>query len=56
MSALSKFTNLQNLSEMKHKNVEAVRLFLNIAETEGDNLGISWKDILTCISQLRHSS
>lgn len=52
VSALSKFTNLQNLSEMKHKNVEAVRLLLNIAETEGDNLGISWKDILTCISQL----
>lgn len=52
VSALSKFTNLQNLSEMKQKNVQAVRLLLNIAITEGDSLGQSWKDVLMCISQL----
>ncbi|KAF2204089.1 hypothetical protein GQ43DRAFT_388688 [Delitschia confertaspora ATCC 74209] len=49
---LAKFTNLYNLSEMKVKNVEALKALIEIAHTEGNLLRESWRDILTCISQL----
>lgn len=52
VSALAQFTNLQNISEMKPKNVEAIKQLLNTALSEGNHLKSSWKDILTCISQL----
>lgn len=52
VSALAQFTNLQNLSEMKQKNVEAIKILLQTALSEGNLLKTSWKDILTCISQL----
>lgn len=52
MSALAQFTNLQKLSEMRHKNVEAVKQLLDTALNEGNNLKSSWKAVLTCISQL----
>lgn len=52
VSALAQFTNLQNLSEMKQKNVYAIKQLLDTALSEGNNLKSSWKDILTCISQL----
>ncbi|KAF2683962.1 hypothetical protein K458DRAFT_303679 [Lentithecium fluviatile CBS 122367] len=49
---LARFTNLYNLSEMKAKNMEALKVLLDIAHTEGDLLRESWREILTCISQL----
>jgi brefeldin A-inhibited guanine nucleotide-exchange protein len=49
---LAKFTNLYNLSEMKAKNVEALKALIEVAYTEGNLLKESWRDILTCISQL----
>jgi brefeldin A-inhibited guanine nucleotide-exchange protein len=52
VASLSKFTNLYNISEMKAKNVEALKVLLEIAHQEGDFLKDSWRDILTCISQL----
>lgn len=52
VSGLAQFTNLQKLSEMKQKNVLAIKQLLNTALSEGNNLKSSWKDILTCISQL----
>lgn len=52
VSALAKFTNLGNLSEMTAKNFEALKALLELAQTEGNLLKSSWKDILTCISQL----
>ncbi|KAI9669279.1 MAG: guanine nucleotide exchange protein for ADP-robosylation factor [Alyxoria varia] len=52
VSFLSRFTNLYNLSEMKAKNVEALRVLLDIAYAEGNLLKESWRDVLTCISQL----
>ncbi|KAI9707008.1 MAG: guanine nucleotide exchange protein for ADP-robosylation factor [Bogoriella megaspora] len=52
VNSLAQFTNLYNLSEMKAKNIEALRSLLEVAHTEG-NLGKeSWRYILTCISQL----
>jgi brefeldin A-inhibited guanine nucleotide-exchange protein len=52
VSSLARNTNLYNLSEMKAKNVEALRALLDIAYSEGNLLKESWRDVLTCISQL----
>lgn len=52
VSALSKFTNLNNVREMVAKNVEALKMLLEVAIAEGNYLKSSWRDILTCISQL----
>lgn len=52
VGSLARFTNLYNLSEMKAKNVEALKALLDVAYNEGNLLRESWRDILTCISQL----
>ena len=52
VSSLGRSTNLYNFSEMKAKNVEALRALLEVAHTEGNLLKESWRDILTSISQL----
>jgi len=52
VSTLSKFTQLSNMSEMKAKNLEAVKTFLDIAYIEGNYLGDCWNEVVTCISQL----
>ena len=52
VTALAKFTNLGNLREMMAKNLAALKVLLEIAQTEGNMLKGSWSDILTCISQL----
>ncbi|KAJ3087061.1 guanine nucleotide exchange protein for ADP-robosylation factor [Quaeritorhiza haematococci] len=52
ISTLSKFTQLGNISEMRSKNLEAIRALLEIAYVEGSFLGESWKDVVLCISQL----
>jgi brefeldin A-inhibited guanine nucleotide-exchange protein len=52
VSFLARFTNLYNLSEMKAKNVEALKVLIEVAHTEGNLLRESWRDVLTCVSQL----
>ncbi|KAJ9656938.1 guanine nucleotide exchange protein for ADP-robosylation factor [Coniosporium apollinis] len=52
VASLARFTNLYNLSEMKAKNVEALKVLLEVAQNEGNFLKEAWRDILTCISQL----
>jgi brefeldin A-inhibited guanine nucleotide-exchange protein len=52
VTTLAKFTFLNNLAEMKPKNVEAIKSLLEIAVTDGNNLKASWRDVLTCVSQL----
>ncbi|KAK2756807.1 guanine nucleotide exchange protein for ADP-robosylation factor [Arachnomyces sp. PD_36] len=52
VTALAKFTNLGNLREMMVKNVEALRVLLDVALSEGNRLKNSWREILTCVSQL----
>ncbi|KAF7332149.1 Guanine nucleotide exchange factor [Mycena kentingensis (nom. inval.)] len=54
VTTLSKFTFLNNLGEMKSKNMEAIKTLLDIAVTEGNQLKGSWHDVLTCVSQLEH--
>ena len=52
VTALAKFTNLGNVREMVAKNVEALKALLDVALTEGNYLKGSWREILTCVSQL----
>ena len=52
VTALAKFTNLGNLREMMPKNVEALKALIEVAQTEGNLLKSSWRDVLTCVSQL----
>lgn len=52
VTALAKFTNLSNLKDMMAKNMEALKVLLDIALVEGNLLKESWREVLTCISQL----
>ena len=52
VTALAKFTNLSNLKDMMAKNMEALKMLLDVALTEGNVLKESWREVLTCISQL----
>lgn len=52
VTSLAKFTNLGNLREMMAKNFEALRILLEVAQTEGNFLKGAWREILMCISQL----
>lgn len=52
VTALASFTNLGNLSEMMAKNLEALKVLIEVALSEGHMLKSSWRDVLTCVSQL----
>ncbi|KZT57923.1 hypothetical protein CALCODRAFT_517135 [Calocera cornea HHB12733] len=54
MTTLAKFTFLNNLGEMKVKHMEAIKLLLELATSDGikDNLKGTWHEILNCVSQL----
>ncbi|KAH7916093.1 Sec7-domain-containing protein [Hygrophoropsis aurantiaca] len=54
VTTLSKFTFLNNLGEMKTKNMDAIKTLLDIAVNEGNHLKGSWREVLTCVSQLEH--
>jgi brefeldin A-inhibited guanine nucleotide-exchange protein len=54
VTTLGKFTFLNNLGEMKTKNMEAIKTLLDIAVTDGNNLKGSWREVLQCVSQLEH--
>lgn len=52
ISALRNTANLNNPQEMQAKNIEALKVILELGQTEGNMLKESWRDILMCISQL----
>ncbi|KAK3389456.1 hypothetical protein B0H63DRAFT_518684 [Podospora didyma] len=52
ISALKNTANLNNPQEMQAKNVEALKVIIELGQTEGNLLKQSWKDVLLCISQL----
>ncbi|KAK2624363.1 hypothetical protein QTJ16_006313 [Diplocarpon rosae] len=52
VSALKNATNLNNPTEMQVKNVDALKVLIEIGQTEGNLLKGSWRDIMMCISQL----
>lgn len=54
VTTLAKFTFLNNLGEMKPKNMEAIKALLDVALSEGNYLKGSWREVLMCVSQLEH--
>eukprot|EP01129_Flabellula_baltica_P003241 TRINITY_DN13043_c0_g1_i1.p1 TRINITY_DN13043_c0_g1~~TRINITY_DN13043_c0_g1_i1.p1 ORF type:complete len:1393 (-),score=223.10 TRINITY_DN13043_c0_g1_i1:121-4299(-) len=53
ISALSKFTNLQNSTTLLQlKNVKCINALLDVACTDGNFLRDSWYNILKCASQI----
>ncbi|CCK68159.1 Arf family guanine nucleotide exchange factor SEC7 KNAG_0A04910 [Huiozyma naganishii CBS 8797] len=52
LGALVQFCNLQNVEEIRVKNVNAMVDLLEVALAEGNYLKESWKDILLVISQI----
>ena len=52
ITSLAKFTHLNNLKEIKHKNIASIKTLITIAHTEGNHLQTSWTDVLQCISKL----
>jgi len=52
VTSLRKFTLLGSTREMKMKNIEAIKLLLHIAHSEGNTLKESWLDVLQVISEL----
>ncbi len=55
VQALARFTLLtdsSSVTEMKAKNIEAIKALVSVAHTDGNYLETSWLDVLKCISQL----
>ena len=52
INALSKFSALDMVREMRGKNLEAAKTLMEVAFTEGDYLENSWKEVFTCITRL----
>ncbi|OUM56684.1 hypothetical protein PIROE2DRAFT_49309, partial [Piromyces sp. E2] len=52
ISTVSRFTQLNNMSELKPKNIEAMKYLLEIACAESNYLDDCWKEVCVCISQL----
>ena len=52
ITSLANSTNLGNPRDMMAKNLEALKILLDVALTEGNMLKESWAEVLTCISQL----
>jgi len=52
VNALTKFTTLGSIKEMKFKNIESIQTLLSIAIIDGEFLGESWGAVLECISHL----
>uniref|UniRef100_A0A1J3GVQ6 Brefeldin A-inhibited guanine nucleotide-exchange protein 4 n=1 Tax=Noccaea caerulescens TaxID=107243 RepID=A0A1J3GVQ6_NOCCA len=54
VTSMAKFTNLHCASDMKQKNVDAVKAIITIAIEDGNHLQGSWEHILTCLSRIEH--
>ncbi|CCD22281.1 Arf family guanine nucleotide exchange factor SEC7 NDAI_0A01230 [Naumovozyma dairenensis CBS 421] len=52
IGALVQFCNLQNVDEIKMKNINAMVILLEVSLSEGNYLKESWTDVLFVVSQL----
>ncbi|KAK4536532.1 hypothetical protein CDCA_CDCA08G2557 [Cyanidium caldarium] len=51
-TSIAKFTKLHSLRDVRRRNVECVRILLQVAVADGDMLGETWVDVLRAVSQL----
>lgn len=54
VTSVAKFTFLHCVSDMKQKNVDAVKAIIAIAIEDGNYLQEAWEHILTCLSRFEH--
>ncbi|KAJ7559093.1 hypothetical protein O6H91_04G069600 [Diphasiastrum complanatum] len=54
VTSLAKFTCLHSPSDIKQKNIDAIKTVLIIAEDDGNYLQEAWEHVLTCISRFEH--
>jgi len=52
VNSLAKFTLLGTSKQMRQKNIEAIKVLLDIAKNDGNMLNPSWAQVLKCISEL----
>ncbi|KAG9393952.1 Sec7 domain [Carpediemonas membranifera] len=52
VSALAKFTHLVSVDHISPKNIEVIRVLCELAQTNANDLGGSWTDVLRCLSEL----
>lgn len=59
VQALSRFTQLtagqSKTTDIRPKDINTIKTLLMVAHSEGNYLGISWLDVLRCISQLEYA-
>lgn len=60
VQALSRFTLLgttshAKTSDIRDKHINTIKTLIMVAHSEGNYLGISWLDVLRCISHLEHA-
>lgn len=59
VQALSRFTLLTTSqtksNDIRGKNIDTIKTLIMVAHSEGNYLGVSWLDILRCISQLEYA-
>ena len=58
IQALARFTLLtdnSNVTEIKPKNIDAIKTLISVAHTDGNYLESSWLDVMKCISQLEYA-
>lgn len=59
VQALSRFTLLTTsqtkTSNIRDKNINTIKTLIMVAHSEGNYLGLSWLDILRCLSQLEYA-
>lgn len=59
VQALSRFTLLTTsqlkTSDIRGKNINTIKTLIMVAHSEGNYLGVSWLDVLRCISQLEYA-
>lgn len=46
------FTTLNEIREVRPRNIECIRTLISLALSDGNHLRESWLDVLQCISQL----
>ncbi|XP_024541573.1 brefeldin A-inhibited guanine nucleotide-exchange protein 2 [Selaginella moellendorffii] len=51
VTSLAKFTLLHSPVDIKQKNVNAIKVLLNIADEYGNYLQDAWEHVLTCVSR-----
>ena len=52
VTSLAKFTTLDTVREMQPKNVRCIQTLIRIALQDGNWLGASWAQVLTCMLEM----